>query len=382
MEFSNELFTVDLPTWFLVSGGFMMAFFITYVSIPPIVKLAYAKGLFDLPNGRTSHTKATPCLGGIAVFTGLIISTIVMAGIGFTKEHAYIIAGLTMLLFIGLKDDIVSLAPFKKLVGQLIAVGIIVLLGDIRIDNFYGCLGLEGIPYIPSALFSMFVFIVIINGINLIDGIDGLASAISILISVTLGIWFLSGGFILYAIISFSLIGSLMAFFYFNVFSKKYKIFLGDSGSLIVGLTVAVMIIRFIGYQTVAPDHIVLRSAPAIAFGILIVPFFDTIRVFILRISQGRSPLSADRQHVHHILLDFGHSHLQATLILVMINFLVVLLSLGLQNINTLYLIFLQLGLSTVITLIAVILLNRRRKKAFQKHHFMDKRLKALISKA
>jgi UDP-N-acetylmuramyl pentapeptide phosphotransferase/UDP-N-acetylglucosamine-1-phosphate transferase len=256
-----------------------------------------------------------------------------------------------------------------------------VVLGDIRIDNFYGALGLEFIPYIPSVIFTIFVIIVIINGINLIDGIDGLASAVCLLISVTVGIWFLYAGFILYAIISFSLIGSLIAFFYFNVFSKNYKIFLGDSGSLIIGLTVAVMIIRFIGYQSIVPDHLAIGSAPAIAFGILIVPFFDTIRVFLLRISQGRSPFSADRQHIHHMLLDFGNSHLQTTILLVSINLLIILLSLSLQRINAIYLIFLQLGISTMMTFMAVFLLNRKRKKVYQKDPLIGKQVKVFSSK-
>ena len=381
MEFSNKLISLNLPAWFFVAGGFITAFFITFVSIPPIVRLSHTKKLYDLPNGRTSHIKATPYLGGVAVFTSLIISTVLSGGIEFTSEHVYIIAALTILLFIGLKDDIVSLNPYKKLIGQMIAAVILVVMGDIRIDNFYGCLGLEGIPYIPSVFFTIFVIIVIINGINLIDGIDGLASAVCLLISITLGIWFLYAGFIFYAIISFSLIGSLIAFFYFNVFSKDHKIFLGDSGSLIIGLTVAVMIIRFISYQTIVPDHVAINSVPAIAFGILIVPFFDTIRVFSLRISQGRSPFSADRQHVHHMLLDFGHSHLQATLLLVLINLLIILLSLSLQHFNAVYLIFLQLGISTMITFMAVFLLNRKRKKIYQKDPLIGKKIKVLSSK-
>lgn len=380
MEFSNQLINMHLPPWILIVGGLSMAFIITFLSIPPIVKLARTIGLYDLPNGRTSHLMATPYLGGIGVFLGLILSTVVMAGAGFTRDLIYIIAGLIIILFVGLKDDIVNIDPFYKLIGQLIASGIIVLFGDIRIDNFYGCLGMDVIPCVPSILFTIFVIIVIINGINLIDGIDGLASGVCILISVTLGIWFTAGGFLPYSILSFSLAGSLSAFFHFNVFNRKYKIFLGDTGSLIVGLTIAILTIRFIGYQTIAPDQMVIHSVPAIAFGILIIPLFDTLRVFVLRISQGRSPFSADRQHLHHNLLDLGYSHYYATLILIGSNFFFIVLSFGLQDMQIFPLILLQLGLATAFTFFVAFQLNRRRTKAHHRIHFAGKEVEQFNS--
>jgi UDP-GlcNAc:undecaprenyl-phosphate GlcNAc-1-phosphate transferase len=382
MKFSILLISLNFPTWFLVAGGLLMAFFITWISIPSIVKFSYSRGLYDLPNGRTSHSKVTPYLGGVAVYAAMIISTLVMMGIGMNKDQGIFIAGLTILLFVGLKDDIASLGLVKKLAWQIFTAGILVVLGDIRIDNFYGLFGLEGIRILPSMLFTIFVIIVIINGIKLIDGIDGLATAICTLIAITVGIWFLLAGFIHEAMLSFSLAGSLIAFFYFNVFSRKNKIFLGDCGSLVIGLTVAVLMIRFIGYQVSVPGNLAIKSVPAVAFGILIIPLFDTLRVFILRISQGRSPFSADRQHLHHLLLDLGCSHLKATLLLVTINLSVILLSLALRHINPMDLVFLQLGLSAGMTFGAVLILNRRRKKVFQKYSLLEKPVKGFPSQA
>ncbi len=375
MEFSNELITLFLPAWFLIVGGFFMAFAITHLSIPAVVDLARAKGLYDFPNGRTSHLKATPCLGGISVFVGIILSTVVMAGNGFIQDLTFIMTGLIIILFVGLKDDLLTINPLKKLAGQLIASGIIVVLGDIRINNFYGCLGLEGIPYIPSILFTIFVLIVIINGFNLIDGIDGLSSGIGIVISITLGIWFFWAGFTTYSVLSFSLAGSLIAFFYFNVFGRKNKIFLGDTGSLIVGLTVAVMTIRFLEYQLIAPGNMVIHSAPAVAFGILIIPLFDTLRVFVLRISQRRSPFSADRQHLHHILLDWGFSHLRATLSIIILNIFIIALSLALQHFRNLHLIILQLALASVFSFLITLLLKKKRANDFFKNRSIPKQV-------
>jgi UDP-N-acetylmuramyl pentapeptide phosphotransferase/UDP-N-acetylglucosamine-1-phosphate transferase len=362
MEFSNDLITVFLPAWLLLLSGFLVAFVITYRSIPPIIDLARLKGFYDMPNGRTSHMHATPYLGGVAVFTGLILSTVIIAGIGFEHDLMYIIAGLVILLFIGLKDDMLMINPMKKLMGQITASGIIIVLGDIRIENFHGMFGIEGIPYLASLAFTIFVFIVIINGINLIDGIDGLASGLGIIIAVTLGIWFFTAGFINYAVMSFALAGSLIAFFYFNVFSNSNKIFLGDAGSLMIGLMISVFIIRFLNYQRISLEYNI-DSAPAFAFGILIIPFFDTLRVFMLRIFQGRSPFSADRQHIHHILLDIGLSHFKATLALTATNLMIILLSFGLQKFGNIQLISLQLLIVFSLSYLASWILRKKREK-------------------
>jgi UDP-GlcNAc:undecaprenyl-phosphate/decaprenyl-phosphate GlcNAc-1-phosphate transferase len=172
------------------------------------------------------------------------------------------------MLFVGLKDDMLIINPKKKLLGQLVASGVIVVLGNMRIDNFQGVLGIYEIPYIASILFTIFFFIVIINGINLIDGIDGLASGVSILISLTMGLWFLFSDITPYAVMCFTMVGALAAFFYFNVFGRKNKIFLGDAGSLIVGLTVAVFSIKFLERQPGFLNESAITAAPAVAFGI------------------------------------------------------------------------------------------------------------------
>lgn len=367
MKFTNEFITIYFPNWFLISAGFLTALVITLISIPPIVSMAQLKGFYAMPNGRTSHKNATPYLGGVAVFNGLILSVVLIGGIGFGLDLTYLIAGLIIMLFVGLKDDILSINPTKKLLGQLIACGIVVILGDMRIDHFHGILGITMIPYVASVAFTLFVFIVIINGLNLIDGIDGLASGIGILITSSLGIWFWMADVIPYSILSFSLAGSLAAFFYFNVFSRKNKIFLGDAGSLIVGLVIAVLTIQFLEHQTYAVKGAVIHSAPAVAFGILIVPLFDTLRVFSLRISQGRSPFSADRQHIHHVLLDLGHSHFKSTLIILFANVIFIFVSIGLQRIGFYYLMSLLLILATSMSYFTVLLLRRKREKEFYK---------------
>ncbi len=350
-----------------------MAFVITCAVIPSIVKISKLKGLCSIPNGRTSHNNVTPIFGGIAVFAGFIISTVLFAGTYFKFELQYIISGLFIVLFMGIKDDILIINPWKKLAGQIIAALIISVLADIRITHLFGLLGIDQLPYIVSILLTILVLLVIINGFNLIDGIDGLASGIGILTSSVFGIWFWMTGNIAYTILSFSFTGSLLAFFSFNVFSNKNKIFLGDTGSLVTGLVIGVLACSFLQLESTAEGVADIQSSPAFAFGILIVPLFDTLRVFALRIIQGKSPFVADRQHIHHRLLQLGITHLQATLILVSVNMFFIALCYLLQGIGIIGLMAVVLGLATLLSYILMILVREKAKKEIDTEYSFNK---------
>jgi UDP-GlcNAc:undecaprenyl-phosphate GlcNAc-1-phosphate transferase len=351
----------------LVFGGFGLAFIITHLAIPSIVRVAQAKMLYSMPNGRSSHTKATPVLGGIAIFAGLIISTIIFSAQGFGYELKYIIAGLIIIFFFGIKDDILMLDPKKKLAAQVVAALLIAMLGDVRITNFHGFLGIGDVNYIISICCTVFLFIVLTNGFNLIDGIDGLASGVGIITSVTFGSWFLMAGHSSYAVMSFSLTGALLAFFYFNVFGKQNKIFLGDTGSLILGFSMTVLAIRFLEYKQNSTGLLIVESIPAVTFGILIVPLFDTLRVFTLRIIQKKSPFHADKQHIHHRLLFLGFTHLKATVIILFFNYLFIGLSIGLQQIGSLNLILVQLTLASVLSFYIMRKVHRKKNQIQRK---------------
>ena len=234
------------------------------------------------------------------------------------------------------------------MIVQIMSSLIIIVMGDIHITSFYGILGINTLPYLISIPFTLFVFTLIINAVNLIDGIDGLASAVGIIISVTLGLWFLGANIISYSVLSFALAGSLIAFIRFNVFSKRNKIFLGDTGSLVIGMIVAVIAVRFLQFDTVVKGPFHLQCAPAIITGILIYPLYDTLRVFILRVSQGRSPFSADHQHIHHRLLKSGYTHRRSTFIVASFNIIVITLTLIFKNHGFYLLLLLQATLATV----------------------------------
>lgn len=348
---------------FLVFYAFVLASIIVYSSIPTIVHVAHAKRLFDEPGSRKSHKISVPILGGVAIFSAILISSGLFVKFKEYSELQYVFTASIILFFVGLKDDILIIAPLKKLGGQLIAILIIIILGDLRFTSLHGFLGITHLPYLVSIILSLFVFVVIINGLNLIDGIDGLASGVSILASLVFGFWFYLKGEYGYAIIASAVVGSLIPFFYFNVFGKENKIFMGDTGSLILGLFLACMAVRFNEMNITVSDNYFIHAAPSVSFGILIVPLFDTMRVFLIRLIRGQSPFKADKNHVHHKLLSMGLSHLKATLYILTANVIVIILVLILNFWGIIDLMILIIVTATLLSILPEIfyVLGQRR---------------------
>jgi UDP-N-acetylmuramyl pentapeptide phosphotransferase/UDP-N-acetylglucosamine-1-phosphate transferase len=360
MIFNTELYEVFLPPYVLISIAVLFSFMVTFFAIPPIVRIANLKSLTALPNGRTSHTNPTPNLGGVAIFAGVIVSSVVFTGITTAHELKYIIAAMLIMFFVGLKDDLHPLVAYKKFLGQSIAVLFILVPGDFHLASLHGLLGIGELSYPFSLLITYIFFLALINSFNLIDGIDGLASGIGFLTSLFFGIVFLLDNHLAYAVMSFILASSLLAFFYFNVFSKQNKIFLGDTGAMLIGLILSIFAVRFLNYES---DTLFLsqsQSSPAILLCVLIVPIFDTARVFILRILRGKSPFEADRTHIHHRLLELSGSHLKVTGIILSVNVLFIALALILRNINTELLILMTLLLAIILSYIPIYLKKRK----------------------
>ena len=320
-----------------IAFGCITAFIITFLAIPSIIKVAIIKNLFDEPGERKSHKSSVPTLGGLAIFAGVVFSyTFWSSGFG-DESTQYIIAALIVMFFIGIKDDIIELTARKKFYGQLISAIIIVLFAEIRVTNLFGIFGIYEIPYWFSILFSLFTILTIVNAFNLIDGVDGLAAGIGAISSFAFGLWFYNYNQISLCILSFTLFSSLLAFLVYN-FSPA-NIFMGDTGSLIIGLILAVLAINFIQLSFASPPYAFpFRSSPAMAIAILIVPLFDTLRIFIIRLLQKRSPFKADRNHMHHLLLDLGLSHRGVSLTLYAVNILFITVALVFRDISSLVL--------------------------------------------
>lgn len=340
----------------ILSG--VLAFLITFFAIPIIIQVSREKKLFDEPDERKVHKMVIPTLGGLGIFAGFILATMLGAPSGSSLLQYYAAAAI-VIFFLGIKDDILVLSPAKKFIGQLIAAGILIKFGGVQITDMHGFLGIGKLPDIASIIFTLFTLIVIINSFNLIDGVDGLAGSLGLLTALVFGSYFFYAGQLMYAVMAFSLAGSLIGFLIYN-FSPA-KIFMGDTGSLLIGLVNAILVTKFINFAGGAPDlKISMEAAPAIGFAVLIVPLFDTLRVFGLRILNRRSPFSGDRTHIHHFLLDLGFSHRSVTIFCVSANIGLIVLAVLFRNLGTTSVV--GILLLTSLSLIGIIYYFRYRK--------------------
>lgn len=346
--------------------AFILAMVISWISIPAIIKLAFEKHLCDEPNEkRKEHTESIPTLGGIAIFAGLIISASYFVDFAKNKEFAYFISALVILFFTGVKDDIIPLSPSKKFIAQVLAVLIIIIKGDVRLTSMYGVFGIYEIPTVLSVVLTLFTLIVVINAFNLIDGINGLAGGIAVITSCTFAFLFYQMGETNLVVLALALSGAIVGFLYYNL-RVKAKIFMGDTGSLIIGLLLALLAIEFIdinGTTSVTKRLFNPSFAAIFAFVILIVPLFDTLRVFIIRIMKKQSPFLPDRRHIHYLLVDCGLVHWQASLILYLVNLFFIFLAYYMQTLPS-YLILMSVLLIAILgSLFLMYLKNGYQKK-------------------
>lgn len=326
--------------------GFLTAFFTVLLATPSLIKVAKLKHLVDEPGDeRKLHRRSVPTIGGIIIFAAIIFSYALwipqenrpgaLGGetyggyeyiVRAFAEFKYIVASLIILFFVGVKDDIIGTSPVKKLIGHMIVAFILVMMADIRITSMHGIFGLDELPVWASVLLSVFVYIVIVNAYNLIDGVDGLAAGIGFVNAVVFGIWFYLSKDLALALLSFVLAGSLFGFLIFN-FSPA-KIFMGDSGSLTIGLVISVLAIRLIEHETAnLPYELYRVPTPVFAMAVLVYPLIDTLRIFIYRAAKGMSPFSADKNHIHHKLIKLGLNHAKTVIILYAFTLTVVIMS-------------------------------------------------------
>jgi len=352
---------------------FLTSFIVVLYSTPALIKVAVLKRLIDSPTEeRKIHKRSVPTIGGIIIFAGTLFAYALWYNIEdmhyydkifqSVKEFKLIIATSLILFFVGVKDDIIGTAPVKKLFAHIVVALILVLMGDIRITSLHGIFGVYDIPVWGSVFLSIFTYVVVVNSFNLIDGVDGLAAGVGFLSCCAFGTWFVFANEFPYASLSFSLAGALLGFLIFN-FSPA-KIFMGDSGSLVIGMFVCVLAIKMIEYPIQELDSFWVHiSKPVFAVAALIYPLSDTLRVFIIRAVQGQSPFQADRNHLHHKLIDCKYSHAKTVIIIYVFTVLTIgasLLSFFIRNAT--------FGLMTVlitslIFLGIVISINKKAKK-------------------
>lgn len=313
---------------FLVGGT---SFLVTFLMFPVFIKFFKRRNFLDDPGGRKIHTARTPAMGGLPIFIGFCIAVMIWAPFEILRETKYILSALSIMFIIGFRDDLINLRAFQKLFGQIAAALIIVAVCDIRLVSLYGLFGIGQVHIAISYVLSVFTIIVITNAYNLIDGIDGLAGSVGVIASLFFGTWFFLNDLDSFALISFAFAGGLLAFLNFNW--APSKIFMGDTGSLLIGFFLSIVTIKFIDSNSILiSSEFAFGGSIGTAIAVLILPLADTARVFVKRVAKGKSPMHPDRTHFHHILLRLGCNHAQSTGILVTVNIVFVLLALVLKN--------------------------------------------------
>ena len=328
--FSNEYLLVI----FAVIGTYLFSIRL----FPVLIYLSHKKNLMDEPVERSSHTQKTPTLGGVGIFISFSL-VLILFGIfaDFIREDLIklltVIGASILLLFLGLKDDLLVISPRKKFVGQLMASLLVILATDVRIISMEGILGVYTLPYIVSVIFTLFVFILIINAYNLIDGIDGLAGGIAVMVCGFFGVYYMLNDYLFMSLVSFVLIGAQCGFLEHNL-SKSQKLFMGDSGSLFTGFLLAYVVVVFLNFNLTTVTEYRMDNAPILALAIISYPLFDTLRVFSIRMYQGRSPFDADRNHIHHRWLSKGLPHRAVSFVIVLTSILVIVFAVMLKSLN------------------------------------------------
>jgi len=301
-----------------------------------LIKLLMELNLFDSPGRHKIHSNYKPSLGGVAILLGPIIS--LMLGMPFHDWVAlkYFFISLLLMFFIGLRDDILALTPKQKLYSQFLPVIVLVVLNQTTLSSSYGIVDLPEIPEIVIWIFTIFTLIILTNAYNLIDGLDGLAGTIGAITLAALGIWFYLIGNYPISLVALSFAGALVAFLFFNW--QPSKIFMGDTGALMIGFLLSYLTILFINenYRLPVTNDFKFQASIATAICVVIIPVFDTLRVIILRLRQGESPFHADRNHLHHQFLNLGLSHAQSVLIIAAINIVMIVLAWFLRKQNDL----------------------------------------------
>ena len=371
----TNLFSENL--WFTAVFVFLLSFSVAYFALPSVIYVVKQKNLMDSPNERSSHKEKTPTLGGISFFVSIVFTLMVFRPFDIDQVGINILSGVGVLFFVGLKDDLVGVKPSTKMIGQIIATLMLFFSTDLKITTLDGFLNITDIPYWTSVFISCAIVMAIVNSYNLIDGINGSASMVGMVIFSGFAYVFYDAEMYYYFLLSILCIGFLLAFLRYNL-SNKNRVFMGDTGSMIVGFVLAVLAIKFFALDTTSLESAIINPTNKVwvLLSIIFIPFFDTTRVFTTRIIRHGKPFKADRSHIHHVIIDYLKlSHAKASILLASINLSVFIVILYLNT----YLSSLWLGvlLTSIFIILSALLFYVNRSyhslKSKQKvRHFIN----------
>ena len=294
---------------------------------PLILKYAREHGIVDNPNARKLQRVPIPVMGGVVVYAGILIGSIVLNVFMHSEIMIYGLIGMTFMMLIGVWDDIKDISATLRFLIEIALVVVFMILTDTYIDDFHGLWGIEELPQWVSYPLSIVAGVGIINAVNLIDGVDGYSSGYGMMSSACFGFAFWTVWSPTMVCLTLIVIGALLPFFLHNVFGVKSKMFIGDGGTLMLGMLMTVYIFFALSSkqqcERLSDDGIGLL---AFTLAVLCIPVFDTLRVMSMRLLRGRSPFSPDKTHLHHLFIDMGFSHLGAALFILFINAMVVMI--------------------------------------------------------
>ena len=309
---------------------YIAAFLISLLSVcwihPRLVRIALDKNIVDNPNARKLQRKPVPVLGGIAVFFGSVIGLGCASLVCNCSELFIVVVAMMIMLYTGTLDDILDLSPGLRFLVEIFTVLLLVYVGGYSLNDFHGLWGIHQIPQYLAVPLTVVAAVGIINGINLIDGVDGLSSGYCILTSLFFGGMFWGVGDRVMTMLAVVAAGSLIPFFFHNLFGKSSKMFIGDGGTLVMGIVISVFVMRTLTHGTFCEIYDP-KNVGLIPFmlAVLAVPVFDTLRVMTTRILKHKSPFHPDKTHLHHMFIRLGCSHAATTLAILLLNLFVVL---------------------------------------------------------
>lgn len=307
--------------------AFLVALLVVVVVHPQVAKFATKRKIVDNPDFRKLQRTPVPVMGGVAVFFGLV------AGLGVASFFLDITTILPMflamsiMLCIGVADDVSDLSPWLRFAVEIAMTLMMIYITDMSLNNFHGLWGYYNMPLWLSIPLTVVSVVGMINATNLIDGVDGLSSGFCIMASFVFGVLFFMVGEVEMVLLCLITIGALLPFFFHNVFGVKSKMFIGDGGSLMMGVVMSSYVVVAINSPGVCGELAINCGTGLVPFtlAVMCVPVFDTLRVMAMRILRRTSPFHPDKTHLHHLFIELGFSHVGTTFSVLALNFVVVL---------------------------------------------------------
>lgn len=324
--FGDSFAYMDARTWILgIILPFIAAMVTSFFIHPLVWKMAMKKNMTDAPDYRKLQKSPVPVMGGLAVFFGIITGAGITSIFFNTYALFTCVVALTVMMYVGMLDDMVGLTPIMRIVIEVMVITFVVMLDQTNINHFHGLFGIGKLPVYLSAPLCLVSCVGIINAVNMIDGVNGLSSGLCIFACLCFGFVFCASYSGTMSILASLGAGALIPFFIHNVFGRKSKMFIGDSGTMMMGMMMSIFCLRMIDNTSLVAYNHPRMGVIAFCLSVLSIPVFDTLRVMTGRIIRGKSPFHPDKSHLHHLFIEIGFSHLGTTVSIITLDFINVL---------------------------------------------------------